>query len=229
MPTMSRSDKTLKETVIEQVKATGILPAMKLKQKADFIAWAQALYEGGARVIEITMTTPGVLGAIEAIASEFKGRLWVAAGTVLDATSAREVILHGGSVIVNPCVIPEVIDLANRYGVPIFSGAFTATEVFTAMRAGATMVKIFPAGLGGPKYMTNLKMVYPEVNLCPSGGISLENAGEFIRCGACAISGARNFVDPEMIEREGTGWIIEQCRKYIEIVREAKATAPELP
>ena len=109
--TGDRDNRTRKETVIGQVKATGILPAMKLKKKADFMAWAQALYEGGARVIEITMTTPGVLEAIEAISSEFKGRLWVVSGTTLDATSAREVILHGGAGIVNPCIVPEVIDL----------------------------------------------------------------------------------------------------------------------
>jgi len=184
---------------------------------------------GGARVIEITMTTPGVLEAIEAISSEFKGKLWVVSGTTLDATSAREVILHGGAGIVNPCLIPEVIDLARRYGVPVFSGAFTATEVFTTWRAGADVIKIFPGQLGGPKYMTNLKMVFPEVDLCPSGGLSLETAGEFIRCGACAVSGARNFVDAEQIERHGTGWISEQCRKYLQIVREARASAPELP
>ena len=126
---MGRSDKTLKETVIEQTKAAGILPCIKLKAKDDFLAYAQAMYDGGARVIEVTMTTPGALEAIEAISSTFRGRLWVAAGTVLDPTTAREVILHGGSVIVNPAVVPDVIDMANRYCVPVYSGAFTATEV----------------------------------------------------------------------------------------------------
>ena len=152
---MGRSDKTLKEIVIEQTKAAGVLPCIKLKAKDDFLAYAQAMYDGGARVIEVTMTTPGALEAIEAISSTFRGRLWVAAGTVLDPTTAREVILHGGSVIVNPAVVPDVIDMANRYCVPVYSGAFTATEVLLAMRAGASMIKIFPAQLGGPKYMTN--------------------------------------------------------------------------
>ena len=195
----------------------------------DFIGYAQAMYDGGARVVEVTMTTPGVLEAIEAISTEFKGKLWVAAGTVLDATSAREVILHGGSLIVNPAVVPDVIDLANRYGVPVYSGAFSATECFTAMRAGSSMVKIFPAQLGGPKYMTNLKMVFPEVNLIPSGGIHLENAGDFIRCGACAVSGARTFMDRDKIAAEGMGWITKQVAKYVKIVRQAKEDAPPLP
>lgn len=226
---MARDDRSLREIVVEQTKATGILPCIKLKAKDDFLAYAQAMYEGGARVIEVTMTTPGALEAIEAISTRFKGRMWVAAGTVLDPVSAREVILHGGSVIVNPAVIPDVIDVANRYLVPVFSGAFTASECLSAMRAGAAMVKIFPAELGGPKYMTNLRMVYPDLNLVPSGGISLENAADFIRCGACAVSGARTFMNREMIEKEGLGWITRQVARYIEIIRETKKNLPDLP
>ena len=226
---MAREDKTLKEIVIEQTKAAGILPCIKLHKKGDFIAYAQAMYDGGARVVEITMTTPGALEGIEAISSEFKERMWVAAGTVLDAATAREVILHGGSVIVNPAVIPEVIQLANRYCIPVYSGAFTATECLAAMEAGASMIKIFPAQLGGPKYMTNLKMVFPQVNLIPSGGVSLDNAADFIRCGACAVSGARTFMNHEKIAEEGIGWITRQVAKYVEIIRQAKENLPELP
>ena len=220
---------SLKEKVISYTKETGILPCIKLHKKDDYIAYAQAMYDGGARVIEVTMTTPGVLEAIEAISGHFGDKLLVAAGTVLDPASAREVILHGGSIIVNPCVIDDVIDLANRYNVPVFSGAFSATEVFNAMRAGATMVKIFPGALGGPKYMTNLKMVFPEVNLIPSGGITPENAGEFIRCGACAVSGARTFMDFDKIEREGLVSVTNQVKKFIDIIAEAKKNVPIIP
>ena len=119
--------------------------------------------------------------------------------------------------------------MANRYQVPVYSGAFTATECLQAMEAGATMVKIFPAKLGGPAYMTNLKMVFPEINLIPSGGISLENAAEFIRCGACAVSGARTFMNREKIASEGIGWITRQVARYIDIIREAKGNLPDLP
>ena len=226
---MPREDRSLREIAVATTKETGILPCIKLKKVDDFVAYAKAMYDGGARVIEVTMTTPNPLGAIEAISAEFKGRMWVAAGTVLDPASAREVILHGGSVIVSPAVDPEVIDLANRYQIPVFSGAFTATECLTAMRAGAAMVKIFPAELGGPKYMTNLRMVYPELNIIPSGGVSLENAAEFIRCGACAVSGARTFMNQEMIAAEGLGWITRQVARFIELIAETKKNLPELP
>lgn len=226
---MNRSDVSLKELVITKTKRSGILPCIKLNKKEDYIAYAQAMYDGGAEIIEVTMTTPGVLEAIEAISTHFRDKLLVAAGTVLDPASAREVILHGGSVIVNPCVIDDVIDLANRYNVPVFSGAFTATECFNAMRAGATMIKIFPGALGGPKYMTNLKMVFPDVNLIPSGGITPENAAEFIRCGACAVSGARTFMDFDKIEKEGLSSITEQVRRFIEIIKKAKEDLPVIP
>jgi len=227
---MSRSrDVSLKEYVIQQTKSTGILPCIKLHKKDDYIAYAQAMYDGGARVIEVTMTTPGVLEAIEAISSHFGDKLLVAAGTVLDPTSAREVIMHGGSIIVNPCVIEDVIDVANRYNVPVFSGAFSATEVFTAMRKGATMVKIFPGALGGPKYMTNLKMVFPDVNLIPSGGITPENAADFIKCGACAVSGARTFMDFEKIEKEGLISVTNQVKRFIDIIADAKKDLPIIP
>ena len=226
---MRKSDMSLKEYVIQQTKSTGILPCIKLHKKDDYIAYAQAMYDGGARVLEVTMTTPGVLEAVEAISQHFGDEMLVAAGTVLDPASAREVILHGGSIIVIPCVIDDVIDVANRYNVHVFSGAFSATEVFNAMRKGATMVKIFPGALGGAKYMTNLKMVFPEVNLIPSGGITPENAADFIKCGACAVSGARTFMDFDKIEKEGLISVTNQVKKFIDIIAEAKKTPLMIP
>lgn len=223
------SKENVREAVIEQTKATGILPAVKLRQPEDILPYARALYEGGARVMEITMTTTGVLEAIQSITSEFGDTLRVGAGTVLDAATARAALLAGASLIVNPALIPEVIALTHRYGAACYSGAFTATECLKAMEAGADMIKIFPAALGGPKYMTNLRMVYPEVNLIPSGGISLQNAAEFIQCGACAISGSRNFVDREMVSQHGFAWISEQTEKYIKVVAEARTKAKPLP
>lgn len=226
---MPRTDQSLKELVIEKTKRTGILPCIKLHEKSDYLAYAQAMYDGGARVIEVTMTTPGALEAIEEISCHFGTELLVAAGTVLDPVSAREVIMHGGSIIVTPCAIDDVIDMANRYNIPVFSGAFTATEVFHVMRAGATMVKIFPGALGGAGYMTNLKMVFPDVNLIPSGGITPENAADFIRCGACAVSGARTFMNFEKIKDQGLVSITEQVQRFIRIIAEAKKDLPVLP
>jgi 2-dehydro-3-deoxyphosphogluconate aldolase/(4S)-4-hydroxy-2-oxoglutarate aldolase len=180
-------------------------------------------------VIEITMTTPDALAAIRDISQAFGDKLYAAAGTVLDVATAREVILAGGKLIVSPVILPEVVALAHRYGAACYPGASTATECLLAMQAGADMVKIFPAQIGGPSYMTNLRMVFPDVNLIPSGGITERNAADYIRCGACAVSGARTFMNHEMIAQEGVGWITGQVRRYIEIVRKAKENLPPLP
>jgi 2-dehydro-3-deoxyphosphogluconate aldolase/(4S)-4-hydroxy-2-oxoglutarate aldolase len=175
------------------------------------------------------MTTPGVLEMFRALAKEFGDEISTAAGTVLDAAAAREAIAAGARVIVSPAVVPEVIATAHRYGAACYAGAFTATECLTAVQAGADMVKIFPAAVAGPAYMTNLRMVYPEINLIPSGGISLDNAADFIRSGASAISGARNFFNREAVAREGLAWITDQVATYIDLVAQAKATAEPLP
>ena len=226
---MNGQMKSLRELVIEATKTTGILPCIKLPKREDFLTYADAMYKGGARVVEVTMTTPGALEGIEAISSEFKGKLFVAAGTVLDRVTAREVILHGGSLIVSPTIVPEVIKTANTYCIPVYSGAFTATECLAAMQAGAAMVKIFPAHVGGPKYMTNLRMVFPEIDLIPSGGINLDNAAEFIRYGAVAVSGARTFMNFEKISSEGIGWVTKQVKLYIDLIEKVKAEMQASP
>ena len=218
-----------REEAVYRTKSTGVLPAIKLKNAADLLPYADAFLEGGISVLEVTMTTPGVLDAFRAIKHAYGDRLLLAAGTTLDAAAAYAAIQAGASILVSPAVVPDVIATANRYQVACFCGAFTATEVLQAMTAGADMVKIFPAALAGPAYMTNLRMVYPEVNLVPSGGINLETAGEFIRCGAAAISGARNFFDYQAVQEHGARWVTEQARKYVDIVAKARETAYPLP
>ncbi len=218
-----------KEKMIYWTKSTGVLPAIKIKSNDDMIPYIKAMADGGAKVVEITTTTPGAFDHYKAISDYFGDNLAVASGTTLDETTARLAILAGVKIIVSPATVPAVIRTANRYGAAVYIGAFSATEVLAAMEAGADMVKIFPAALGGPKYMTNLRMVYPELNLIPSGGVNLETAGEFIRCGACAISGARNFFDYEQVKKHGLKWITEQVSKYISLVAEVRKNMPELP
>ena len=218
-----------RERAIHRTRTTGVLPAIKLKQDEDIVPYVRAMVNGGARVVEVTMTTPGALEMFRALAKEFGDEISTAAGTVLDAAAAREAIAAGARVIVSPAVVPEVIATAHRYGAACYAGAFTATECLTAVQAGADMVKIFPAAVAGPAYMTNLRMVYPEINLIPSGGISLDNAADFIRSGASAISGARNFFNREAVAREGLAWITDQVATYIDLVAQAKATAEPLP
>lgn len=218
-----------REEAVYLTKLTGVLPAIKLKHSDDLLPVADAMLAGGIRVLEVTMTTPGVLEAFRAIKHAFGDRLHLASGTTLDASAAYAAVQAGVSILVSPAVVPAVIETAHRYQVACFIGAYTASEVLQVMTMGASMVKIFPASLAGPQYMTNLRMVYPDVNLIPSGGIGLDTAGEYIRCGACAISGARNFYDEQAVAEHGMAWVTEQARKYLALVAEARRTAYPLP
>lgn len=218
-----------REEAVYLLKTTGVLPAIKLKDSRELLPFAQALYDGGIRVMEVTMTTPGVLDAFRAIKQAFGDKLHLASGTTLSAPAAYAAIQAGVTIVVSPALELEVVKVAHTHQVAVFPGAYTANEVLAAMQAGAQAVKIFPASLAGPAYMANLRMVYPEVNLVPSGGLTLESAGEYIRSGACAVSGARNFVDAEQIAQHGVGWITRQAQQYLQIVAEAKVTAYPLP
>lgn len=220
----------LRERAVAWTKQTGVMPAIKLKHETeDILPYIRAMADGGIKVVEITMTTPGALRHFKAIRDHFGKSMITASGTTLDAASARLAIEAGVGVIVSPMLKVELIETAHRYGAACYIGSFTATEVLAGMEAGADMVKIFPGALAGPRYMTNLKMVYPEINLIPSGGVGLDNAADFIRCGACAISGARNFFDYEQVQEHGLKWITEQAQKYIKLVADAKESMPPLP
>jgi 2-dehydro-3-deoxyphosphogluconate aldolase/(4S)-4-hydroxy-2-oxoglutarate aldolase len=224
-----RTARSVREEVIYWTRTVGVLPAIKLKQPEDTLPYLRALQKAGLHVVEITATTPGVLDTLRAASAEFGGGLHLGVGTVLDTETARAAIMAGARLIVNPAVIPQVIAMAHRYGVACYSGAFTATECLTAMLAGADMVKIFPAAVAGPKYMLNLKMVYPEVNLIPSGGIGLQDAGEYIKCGACAVSGSRQFVNADMVRQHGFEWVTERAQELIRVVEEARKSPYALP
>lgn len=223
------NDTFVRYEAVRRTIETGILPAVKLNEEIDLIPVFEVLWEEGVRVVELTSTSVGAYEKYERFSEHFEERLLFAAGTVLDAETAREVIRRGCSIVVSPAMKPEVIETAHRYGAACFVGAFTATECLSAIEAGADMVKIFPAALGGPKYMANLRMVFPEVALIPSGGINPENAGDFIRNGATAISGARSFIDVEKLRDEGISWIRERIRVYMSLIEEARVSGHTLP
>jgi 2-dehydro-3-deoxyphosphogluconate aldolase/(4S)-4-hydroxy-2-oxoglutarate aldolase len=146
----------------------------------------------------------------------------IGAGTVLDTETARTAILAGAQFIVTPTLSTDVIELSNRYAVPTVIGAFTPTEMLTAWQAGATYVKVFPASVGGPSYLKDVRGPLPQLKLIPTGGVSLENAGDFIRAGASAIAVGSNLVDAKTVGSENWTVIQERARQLVEAVRTAR-------
>jgi 2-dehydro-3-deoxyphosphogluconate aldolase/(4S)-4-hydroxy-2-oxoglutarate aldolase len=170
------------------------------------------------------MTVPGAVGIIEQIAKRYGDEVLVGAGTVLNAETARECLTAGAQFIVSPALNLETIAFCRDAGCAIMPGALTPTEVVTAWSAGADMVKVFPCGaMGGASYIKSLKAPLPQIELVPTGGVSLTTAASFIEAGSAAIGVGADLVDIKAIRAGQSERITETTRAYIEAVRNARA------
>ncbi len=207
---------------INQLEEAGTLGIIRVNQAEDLVHIAQALQEGGLDCVEITMTTPGALRAIEEATGRLDGVL-MGAGTVLDAATARQAILAGAEFLVTPTVELDVIEMAHRYGVVVIAGAMTPTEILTAWEAGADMVKVFPANVLGPEYLKAVHGPLPQIPLVPTGGVTADNAGEFIRAGAAMVCAGGWLVDKKAVAEERYDVLTERARQLVETVQKARA------
>jgi 2-dehydro-3-deoxyphosphogluconate aldolase/(4S)-4-hydroxy-2-oxoglutarate aldolase len=216
MPSTTRTLQALKET--------GVVAVIRADQAEDLIDVSRALRQGGVKFVEITMTVPGALGVIEKATQVLKAEeVYIGAGTVLDAETARLAILAGACYIVSPAFRPDVIATCKRYAVPVMPGAMTPTEVLNAWEAGADVVKIFPAGIGGPQFFKDLKGPFPFVELMPTGAVNRQTAPQFIKAGACAVGVGGELVGKPLIETKDFATITQNAKDFITIVAAAKA------
>jgi 2-dehydro-3-deoxyphosphogluconate aldolase/(4S)-4-hydroxy-2-oxoglutarate aldolase len=212
-----------KQEVLGRIADVGLVPVVRARSADEAILVADAIRAGGVSVLEITMTVPGALSVIEEVARRFGSEVVVGAGTVLDATTARACILAGARFIVGPTTDRETIALCRRYGVAVMPGALTPTEVLTAWTAGADVVKVFPCGsVGGASYIKSLKAPLPQIQMIPTGGVSLKNAGDFIKAGAMALGVGADLADTQAIRDGKAALVTERAREYLRIVREAR-------
>ncbi|MBC7109010.1 MAG: bifunctional 4-hydroxy-2-oxoglutarate aldolase/2-dehydro-3-deoxy-phosphogluconate aldolase [Methanomassiliicoccales archaeon] len=211
----------ISQDFLKLIGESGAIGIIRIQTAEDLLAIAGALHRGGLNCLEITMNTPGALRAIES-AREKLPQVLLGAGTVLDAISAREAILAGAQFLVTPTVKLDVLEVAHRYGVPAIIGAMTPTEILTAWEAGADMVKVFPASALGPKYLQEIHGPLPQIPLVPTGGITAENAGEFIRAGAVAVCVGSWLVDKKAVAEGRFEVLTERARQLVEVVRKAR-------
>jgi 2-dehydro-3-deoxyphosphogluconate aldolase/(4S)-4-hydroxy-2-oxoglutarate aldolase len=176
-----------KSQVLERIKAIGIIPVVRASSGDEALQAVEAIKAGGLSVLEITMTVPGAVGIIEKIATRFGDDVLVGAGTVLNAETAKDCLHAGAQFVVSPALNLETIAFCRDAGCAIMPGALTPTEVVTAWSAGADMVKVFPCGaMGGASYIKSLKAPLPQIELVPTGGVSLKTAAAFIEAGSAA-------------------------------------------
>lgn len=207
--------------VVDRLVDEGVLGVIRIHTAQDLVAIARALKTGGLGCLEITLNTPGALRAIETARRELPDVV-LGAGTVLDAMSAHQAILAGAEFLVTPTVKLDVLEVAHRYGVPAIIGAMTPTEILTAWEAGAAMVKIFPASVLGPKYLQEIHGPLPQILLVPTGGITAENASEFIKAGAALVCAGSWLVDKKALSEGRLEVLTERARLLVEAVKKAR-------
>ncbi len=207
---------------LDVVIESGIVAILRADSGEQLAAVADRLYGAGIRVIEVTFTVPGVLEVIRDVRRRLGDRVLLGAGTVLDAESARAAILAGAEFIVSPVVRPEIVTLCHRYDKLVMPGAFTPTEVLTAWEAGADVVKIFPADVGGPSYIKALRGPLPQVRMLPTGGVNLENIDRFFRAGAAAVGLGSALVPKDALRSGNLDRITELAEQYVAKVRSAR-------
>jgi 2-dehydro-3-deoxyphosphogluconate aldolase/(4S)-4-hydroxy-2-oxoglutarate aldolase len=210
---------TLSPSSIEQ---DGVIAVVRLDDLSNAVPLTEALVAGGVRAVEFTFTNPAAAGAIAAASDALGSRALIGAGSVLDAETARVAILAGAAFIVTPTISLPVIEICNRYGVATTIGALTPSEILTAWQAGATYVKVFPANLGGPRYLRDVLGPLPQVKLIPTGGVDVDNAGEFIRAGAVAVALGSNLVDARSVATGDWETITSRAQAIVDAVTRAR-------
>jgi 2-dehydro-3-deoxyphosphogluconate aldolase/(4S)-4-hydroxy-2-oxoglutarate aldolase len=207
---------------LQRVLDAGIVAIVRSPDSQQLGDVAGALLDGGVSVMEVTFTVPNALDVIKSVRAALGDRVVLGAGTVLDTETARAAILAGAEFIVSPTLNLHVIRLCRRYDKLVFPGAFTPTEILTAWEAGADVVKVFPADVGGPGYLKAVKAPLPQVRLMPTGGVNLQTAAAFIQAGACCLGVGGQLVDAKLIAERKFDKIAELARQYVAVVREAR-------
>ena len=211
-----------KQKVLGRIAEIGVVPVVRAPSPHDALRAMDAICEGGVTVLEITMTVPGAIGVIETAVSRGHDVI-VGAGTVLDAETARVCIDAGAQFVVSPSLDLATIDCCAKASIAVLPGALTPTEIVTAWRAGADVVKVFPCGsVGGASYLKALKAPLPQIPLMPTGGVSINTAADFIKAGAFALGVGSDLVDIDAIARGNAKLVTERARMYVHLVREAR-------
>ena len=216
-----------KETQLRQVLDCGIVAVVRSPDSAQLVDVCRALADGGATVVEITMTVPDALQVVSRVRAALGDRVLLGAGTILDPETARAALLAGAEYVVAPTLNLEVIRACQRYSKLVMPGAFTPTEILTAWEAGADVVKVFPADVLGPAFFKAVRAPLPQVRLMPTGGVDLKTAPDFLKAGACCLGVGGQLVEPKAVAERNFDRIRELARQYVAVVRQTRQAMAE--
>ncbi|RXZ80554.1 bifunctional 4-hydroxy-2-oxoglutarate aldolase/2-dehydro-3-deoxy-phosphogluconate aldolase [Paenibacillaceae bacterium] len=214
--------------LIQQVAEEGVVAVLRGDTPEEVVEMAEQAIAGGIKVIEITMTVPFALRAIETLTSKYSSTSTdpskyaiIGVGTVLDPETARAAILSGAEFVVGPSLNPATVTLCNRYRVPIMPGVMTVKEIQEALELGVDIVKLFPGNLYSPAMIKAIKGPVPQANIMPTGGVSLDNLGEWIKAGAVAV-GIGSDLTSEAVKQKDYSLVAKRAAQYIDAYKAAK-------
>lgn len=207
---------------VARIEACGIVAVIRIQDPSKLRAVVDALAAGGVRALEVTMSVPHAIALIAEIAPTLPEGFILGAGTVVDPDTARAAIDAGARYIVGPVFRPAVIEACHERDVAIMPGCFSPTEILAAWEAGADIVKVFPATALGPTYIRDVRAPLPQVKLMPTGGVSLENAGDWIRAGSAAIGVGSAMVEATLVASGDFAAIARRAAQFVEAVRAAR-------
>lgn len=210
----------MKAEIIQNLLKCGVVAVIRANSYEEAAKLADCCVKGGIVGLEITFTVPGADEVIAKLAANKDAGYIVGAGTVLDVATARIAILKGAKFIVSPAFDKEVAELCNLYQIPYMPGCFTINEIVEAMKAGADVIKVFPGSSASPEYFKAVHGPLPQANLMPTGGVSIENCGQWIKAGAVAVGTGGSLTAPaKKGDYEG---VVKNAKDFVEAVAKAR-------
>jgi len=204
-----------------ELLATGVVAIARAASASRIEAAVEALVGAGVTCIEVPLTTPGAVATIASLITTYGGAACVGAGTVLTTEQASACIGAGAAFLVSPSAVPEVVELAGAHGVPCMPGALAPTEIVAAWRSGAAAVKLFPASLGGARYLRDVRAPLPDILLIPTGGIAIDDVTAYIDAGAIAI-GVGGPLFGDALDGGDLAALAARGRRFLVVVAEAR-------
>ena len=208
-----------KKEILEYIYTNKVVAVVRLNGDADAIEVARAIIKGGIKIIELTLTTPNAYELIKELSQKFSNEALIGAGSVLDLDMAEKAIEAGAKYIVSPISNYELIEIAHSNDIPVMLGAYTPTEIYNAQKQGVDIVKVFPADGLGMSYFKSIKAPMPHLNIMPTGGVSLTNAGDWIKAGAAAVGIGSALTDKAAIKEKNYNKITINAEKIMESIK----------
>lgn len=210
-----------KQQILDDILKRKAVAVLRVKEEDKLKKVINAIAEGGVTVMEITMTVPNAIALIEKMTKELTRDVIIGVGSVLDKATAEAVIKAGARYVVSPILRREVIETAVKHDIPVMPGCFTPTEIYTAFEMGADIAKVFPADVVGMPFFKAILAPMPHLKLMPTGGVTLTNAGEWLKTGACAVGLGSALVDDKAIQQENYAQLTKNAEMIMNSIRSA--------